>query len=88
MSTVMMALKKFIERFWPEAKAKIVEEEENEVIVDFYGHMCYTCGIYDYFDDFRYILEDESGSSWKIEKYEEFEGESGRVFRVVFRRSN
>lgn len=83
MSTARRALERFVEKFWPEAKAEIIREREDEVVVDFYGHMCYTCGVYDYFDDFRYILEDESGSNWRIEGYKELEG---RRFQVTFKR--
>ncbi|MGY0287909.1 MAG: hypothetical protein DSO07_04515 [Thermoproteota archaeon] len=85
MSTAKKAIEKFIERFWPEAKVDLIKENENEVIVDFYGHMCFTCGIYDYFDDFKYILEDETMLNWRIERYKKLR--NGR-FRVVFRKNN
>jgi hypothetical protein len=85
MSTAKKAIEKFIERFWPEAKVDLIKENENEVIVDFYGYMCFTCGIYDYFDDFKYILEDETMLNWRIERYKKLR--NGR-FRVVFRKNN
>jgi|YelNatPaOPRAMG01_1025707.scaffolds.fasta_scaffold03950_3 thiol:disulfide interchange protein len=85
MSTAKKAIEKFVERFWPEAKVDLIKENENEVIVDFYGHMCFTCGIYDYFDDFKYILEDETMLNWRIERYKKLR--NGR-FRVVFRKNN
>jgi len=38
----------------PEATAKLVKLEGNELIVDFGGAFCEGCGVYDYFEDFIY----------------------------------
>ncbi|MFA4647309.1 hypothetical protein P8X24_08690 [Pyrococcus kukulkanii] len=34
-----------------EAQARILEAKEDEVIIEFRGTFCKTCGLYDYFDD-------------------------------------
>lgn len=42
----------------PEAIASIIELKNDYFIISFRGHFCFTCGFYDWFEDFRLILED------------------------------
>ena len=42
----------------PEAVASLIEVHEKSFLVKFSGPFCYTCGFYDYFDDFKYVLVD------------------------------
>ena len=56
----------------PEAIAKLVRINKNELKVDISGTFCRTCGFYDYFDDLKIILEDKSIKS-KVSKIEERE---------------
>ncbi|MEM0211919.1 MAG: hypothetical protein QXM35_04690 [Candidatus Methanomethylicia archaeon] len=42
----------------PEAIASIIKLEDNYFIISFKGYFCFTCGFYDWFEDFRLILED------------------------------
>lgn len=42
----------------PEVTANIVLVDEKSIKIEFTGPYCVTCGFYDYFDDFRYTLED------------------------------
>ncbi|MEM0233673.1 MAG: hypothetical protein QXD66_00125 [Candidatus Nezhaarchaeales archaeon] len=42
----------------PEVEARILRIEEEEFIVKFGGSFCYTCGFYDYIDDFLIELRD------------------------------
>ncbi len=42
----------------PEAKAKLVKIEGDKVYVLFEGTFCETCGINDWVEDFKYVLED------------------------------
>ncbi|HDN75528.1 MAG TPA: hypothetical protein ENG05_00170 [Acidilobales archaeon] len=42
----------------PEAKAKLVKIERDKVYVLFEGTFCETCGINDWVEDFKYVLED------------------------------
>lgn len=41
----------------PEATAKLVMIDKNDVIVDFEGSFCMSCGVRDYFEDFIYEME-------------------------------
>lgn len=54
----------------PEAKAEIlsINEEENEVLIKIVGSFCRTCGVDDWIDDFRYVLED-LGAKAEISEY-------------------
>ncbi|MBS7247355.1 MAG: hypothetical protein QXN15_09630 [Candidatus Jordarchaeales archaeon] len=42
----------------PEAIAKLVQVGGNWFIVLFSGSFCFSCGVYDYIDDLRVLLED------------------------------
>ncbi|MEM3616198.1 MAG: hypothetical protein QXX09_06055 [Candidatus Methanomethylicia archaeon] len=42
----------------PEAIASIIELKNNCFVISFKGNFCFTCGFYDWFEDFRLILED------------------------------
>ncbi|MBO8174606.1 MAG: hypothetical protein H0Z18_05045 [Thermococcus sp.] len=54
----MEILKKVIEEFnkyhGSEAQAKIIKVEGDEVIIEFNGSFCKTCGLYDYFEDIKW----------------------------------
>ena len=51
-------LKRILEEFnrlhGSEARARILKLEGDEVIIEFEGSFCATCGLYDYFDDIRW----------------------------------
>ncbi len=63
-----------------EAYIEILKSDDNEVWALFKGHFCYTCGVNDWIEDFKYTLEDvgieadldkilepeDSESSWRI----------------------
>lgn len=71
----------------PEAVAKLVAIRGDEVIVRFEGSFCRTCGINDWVEDFKYVLEDmgvESDLVKVIEPEDPFSEEDWRVgvFRV------
>ncbi|MEM1550620.1 MAG: hypothetical protein QXR13_01645 [Candidatus Bathyarchaeia archaeon] len=42
----------------PEAEAMLLSVSNDEVKIEIGGYICYTCGFYDYFEDFRIILEE------------------------------
>ncbi|ANF23311.1 hypothetical protein [Thermococcus piezophilus] len=54
----MEILKKVLEEFnrlhGSEAQARIVKRKDDEVIIEFEGSFCATCGLYDYFDDIKW----------------------------------
>ena len=64
----------------PEAKAKLLKLDKKEIVVDFTGTFCHTCGFYDYFDDLKIFLE-EKGIDTKISKIKE--KENGAVVRFT-----
>ncbi|MEM0481130.1 MAG: hypothetical protein QXQ14_03050 [Candidatus Aenigmatarchaeota archaeon] len=68
-------LEEFEKLFGEEAKVEIKEIKENEIRARFFGHMCYTCGAQDYFDDFAQILSEFLGEKWVVEDYENLEDE-------------
>ena len=42
----------------PEAHAKLIGFEGRRIIVRFDGIFCETCGVNDWIEDFKYVLED------------------------------
>jgi len=50
------ALSKFKAVFGAEAEVEVIEASGDRVAARFGGNMCYTCGTYDYFEDFAYFL--------------------------------
>lgn len=54
---IKSGIKSFNEIRSPEAKAKLLEFKGKKFFVKFFGHMCFTCGTYDYFDDLKFELE-------------------------------
>ena len=68
---IQRAIKNFNEIRKPEAIAELVELKKNKFLVKFSGHMCFTCGTYDYFEDLLYELSDV-GLNAKIISYQNF----------------
>jgi len=54
----------------PEARLEILEinEEKREALIKIEGSFCWTCGVDDWIDDFRFVLEDLNVKA-KIESY-------------------
>lgn len=69
-----------------EAQARVVEVRENgEVVVEFTGTFCHTCGIRDWVEDLAYIIKSMGGDAELVE-YVEPEGEEWYFKRIgVFR---
>lgn len=42
----------------PEAVSRVIEINEDSVKIIFEGHFCKTCGVNDWIEDFKYLLED------------------------------
>ena len=42
----------------PEAVATLVKIDDGKVVVRFKGVFCYTCGVNDWIEDLKYVLED------------------------------
>jgi len=67
---VRKAIEKFAECFGSEAIVELVSIEGRVLEVKFSGHMCYTCGTSDYFDDFTLVLEEVSDSPYTVWDYD------------------
>jgi len=63
----------------PEANARLVSIGKRSFEFEFSGTFCYTCGLYDYFDDLKILLE-KVGLKTKISKV----GETDEGFVVRF----
>ncbi|MGV9103077.1 MAG: hypothetical protein ACOC38_11105 [Promethearchaeia archaeon] len=55
----------------PEVEAKMISFYDESLVIEFSGSFCTTCGFYDYFEDFRFLLEHEYGLNAKIQHIEE-----------------
>ena len=42
----------------PEANTTLVSMSDKSINIAFAGTFCYTCGFYDYFDDYKILLEE------------------------------
>lgn len=62
-----------------EVEAKLIDLKKDHMTLEFRGPFCRTCGVYDYFDDFVYELEDVAKFRIKVDKVEESGPESFRV---------
>lgn len=65
------AIKEYNKYRVPEVKAELISFQDESLILEFTGSFCTTCGYYDYFDDFRFLLEHEFGLNAKITEIEE-----------------
>jgi len=64
----------------PEVTARLIDIEDNFFKVEFGGSFCYTCGFYDYFDDFKILLED-NGLKTNITEIKKFD--EGAIVKFV-----
>ncbi len=78
---VSSAVDRFRKMFGAEAAVDVIEAGAEVVVARFSGHMCYTCGTYDYFEDFAELLSD-CGEKWAVESYVQHDDGS---YTVTFR---
>lgn len=57
----------------PEANAEIVDINDEHLIVKFTGSFCMWCGVDEWIEDFKYVLEDV-GLKAELVEYQEPEG--------------
>lgn len=65
------AIKEFNKYRDPLIVGKLLEQDQDSLTLEFNGHFCRTCGFYDYFEDFQYVLLDTAGLNSEIKKIEE-----------------
>lgn len=64
------AIEEFNKYRSPEAVARLLTSGKKSFKIEFTGSFCKTCGFYDYFEDFRLVLE-ENGLKAKISETKE-----------------
>ncbi len=84
---VDLAIRRYNRYRGAESKARLVKISGDTVIVAFEGSFCETCGINDWVDDFRYVIEDLGGEAELVtviepEAPEEFYDYRIGVFRI------
>lgn len=67
----------------PEAKAKLVEVSGREIVLEFEGSFCRSCGVYDYLEDFIYELQRFADLRLKIISFEEYIHDTIRVRYII-----
>ena len=55
------------------AECEVLKADEHEIVIHFKGHICFTCGTYDYFEDLAYDLSDALGKKYIPAEYEQLE---------------
>lgn len=82
----MKKIKKGIEEFnkfrAPEATAELISFKNKVLEVKFSGPFCFSCGIYDYFEDLKIFLEEQDLKT-EIKIIEEVEDGFLVKFKVV-----
>ncbi len=68
---VERAVKEFNERF--SAECEVIDAKEDEVKIHFKGHICFTCGAYDYFEDVAMTISELTGREYAVEDYQQLE---------------
>lgn len=76
---VERAVKKYNRYREPEAKAHVLEIRDDKIIVKFTGSFCNTCGIRDWVEDFKYILEEYGIKNQLIEYIEPEDNNDYRI---------
>ncbi len=84
---IELAVKRYNRYRGVESRAEVVRIAGDTVVVKFTGHFCETCGINDWVDDFRYVIEDLGGEAELVkiiepESLEEFYDYRVGVFRI------
>ncbi|MCS7123864.1 MAG: hypothetical protein NZ932_00380 [Candidatus Bathyarchaeota archaeon] len=78
--SVVKAIDEYNKYRSPEARAKLVRLSGKELILDFEGSFCSSCGVYDYLEDFIYELQKfTTDVSFAIESFREYKPETIRV---------
>ena len=79
---IVKAIDEFNKYRAPEAKARLISQGENSFKIEFTGSFCRTCGFYDYFDDYRILLQ-ETRIETKIREIEEIDEGAIVIFEMI-----
>ncbi|MEM3712654.1 MAG: hypothetical protein QXR97_03850 [Thermoproteota archaeon] len=77
--TVLKAINEYNKYHSPEAKAKLIKISEKGFTVDFEGLFCFSCGVYDYFEDLIYELKNFVDEDVEILSFKEYGPDKIRV---------
>ncbi len=80
---LMDAIREYNKYRYPEIEANIVDIKDNTFVVEFFGYLCRSCGLYDHFEDLIYILE-EKGIKAEIKDVKRFIVEENDRINVVY----
>ena len=69
--SIFRAIEEFNKYRVPEIEARLIIFQGESLLVEFTGSFCETCGFYDYFDDFRILLEDDYELKAEIKEIKE-----------------
>lgn len=71
---IIKAIEEYNKYRSPEANAKLLSINDAVFEVEFTGTFCYTCGVYEYFEDLKYQLKEFGVDSEIVEISELNEG--------------
>jgi superoxide reductase len=81
-NTVESAIREYNNYHSPEATTKLVSINEGVFQIEFTGSFCHTCGFYDYFDDYK-ILLDEKGLKVAVAEISEIDDGAAVTFKIL-----
>jgi len=70
-SVINTSIKEFNKYRGAEIQAKLISSDKNTFTIRFCGSFCYTCGLVDYFEDLKLLLQEKTGLKFKIQDYRE-----------------
>ncbi|MEM3588065.1 MAG: hypothetical protein QXO71_12195 [Candidatus Jordarchaeaceae archaeon] len=76
------AIKEYNRYRSPEVEAKLISIDESTLKLEFKGPYCRTCGFYDYFEDFVYVLKD-FGIESQMDEIKETENGAIVTFSII-----
>ncbi len=83
-----LAVKRYNRYRGVESKARLLRVDNDTVIIAFEGNFCATCGINDWVEDFKYVIEDLGGQAELVtviepDTPEEFYDYRIGVFKII-----
>lgn len=81
-SIILGAIEEYNKYRSPEINARVVSMAGDTFQIEFRGSFCYTCGFYDYFEDYRILLE-EKGLITRILDIKELDEGALVSFQVI-----
>ncbi len=80
-------VKNIIEKYnryrYPEIEANLLKMNEKEIVVEFFGYLCKSCGLYDHFEDLKYMLEEE-GIKSEINEIKDIVVEENGKINIIY----